>query len=346
MRSLFSKCLIRVMVVMVALMFISSCSNDSSSLEIDYDLVIYTHSEILPLATMIIPAFEEEYRCVVGLKAFPEPEDLLAQLIEEKDDPLADVVLGVDNGNIVWLLHNNITQPYRPSGMDSIDEDLHFDTSYNFIPYTYGYLAFLYNTERIQNPPENFGKLQDGSWNRHFLISDPRTSTNGLAFLLWSVSMFGELGYGHFWRSIKNNIFFISATWDQSYSMFISDEAPFLLGYTTTVAYLIENKDTYRYSYFIPGEGTYMYAEGVGVIKDSNSLSLAKQFVDFMLSIEVQQHVAKTRWLYPVSERVELPDSFKNLKVPENIINDRINNIFRASRVDRWVNRWTELMID
>lgn len=334
------------LLLIAAFTIISGCTGDDGFYEDDYDILIYTHSEIYPLASIIIPQFEGEYRCTVALEVFPEPEDVVEQLIQEKDEPRADVVLGIDNGSIVWLLHNRITNPYKPSGLDTIDEKLHFDRSYHFVPYCYGYLAFLYDTDVIQNPPENFGKLQDGSWSRHFLISDPRSSTNGLAFLLWSVSMFGELGYGHFWRSIKNNIFFVSPTWDQSYSMFIAQEAPFLLGHTTTVAYLIENKDTYRYSYFIPGEGAYMYTEGVGVIDGSGSLSLAKQFVDYMLSTEVQQYIPQTRWLYPVSERVELPASFKDLEKPESVINDRIGSIFRANRVDRWVNRWAELMLD
>jgi len=293
-----------------------------------------------------VSIFEERYDCEVEVELVDKAGDLITRLIEEKDDPQADIVIGINNGNFIWAMEHNLVQAYKAKEIDTIEEAYHFDLSYHFTPFNYAYYAILYDTYLVNNPPETFGKMQDGLWKNHLLISDARYSANGLGFLLWSVSMFGERGYGHFWRSIKNNVFFISSTWEQSFNMFLAGEAPFLLAYTTTPTYFIETENNYRYKTFIPHEGAYMFIEGVGIVEGSDNVPLAKEFIDFVISRDFQNHIAPTLWMYPVVDKAVVPPSFKDIMVPENVLNSNIRSNLRVSRINTWINQWTQIMVD
>lgn len=335
--------------VLSILLLNTGCTSDKQHIvpfEEGQSLLIYAHSGLQELLEINIPVFEAKFKCTVNVEYAEQPVDLIRRLIEEDEEPQADIIIGVDNGSYYLALENNVVIQYIPEGLSRVDEKYHFDRTGHISPFSYGYLAFIYDSFAIDSPPENFGKLQDGYWRDTILISDPRTSTNGLAFLLWSVAAFGERGYGHLLRSIKNNVLHISETWENSLSMFMAGEAPFFLGYTTTPAYFIEVENSLRYKSFIPEEGAYMYVEGVGIVNGSRSVSLAKNFVEFVVSREFQQHIASKRWLYPVIERGAIPPSYIDIDVPELIVNDRLRANITSGLIESWMERWAQLMID
>lgn len=334
---------------LLLILVITSCSNDrraSDFEETKYDLVLYSHQALAPLINKTIPIFEELHGCQLGIQFVDNSMDLVGKITEIINDQQVDIIIGIDNSNLAWAVNSNIAKPYKPKDISIIDDTYHYDNTYQFIPFSYGYYAFVYDSFIIDKPPDSFGRFQDGIWKDQILMSDPRTSSQGLGFLLWSLSLFGENGYGHFWRSMKNNIFFITPLWEQSYSMFLAGEAPFFVGYTTSPAFLNKNYADNRYKSVIPHEGAFMYFEGVGIASNTQNLELSQKFIDFVISSDFQNHIPNTRWLYPVNEKVKLPEIYSEIKIPDNITNDNISRIFRANRVNNWVDRWTQIMID
>lgn len=60
-----------------------------------------------------------------------------------------------------------------------------------FVPYDYGYFAFVYNKEKLKNP-RSLHELVDSSEPWKVIYQDPRTSTPGLGLLLWMQQVYGE----------------------------------------------------------------------------------------------------------------------------------------------------------
>ncbi len=312
-------------------------------------LKIYTYDSFVTwgLADLTIPVFEEQEGCRVVIESVGDAGNIVNRLIMEKRNPQADIVIGIDNTMMNRVLFEELLVSYRSEKLADIREVLHFDETYHLIPYDYGYFAFVYDTHEIENPPTTFGNIQDGIWKNKLVISDPRTSSPGLGLLFWTVAAFGENGYLHFWRSVKNNILTVTSSWDEAYSMFLAGEVPIVLSYSTSPAFHIELEGTDRYRAVIPIEGGFMQIEGAGIVRDTPNLLLAQKFIDFMLSIDFQNHIPETQWMYPVNDKVILPESFNDLPTPEIILNNELDlaNI-DTSTSDRWLTRWIEIMIE
>ena len=52
-----------------------------------------------------------------------------------------------------------------------------------FLPYDYGYFAFVYNKENLSRVPGSLKELVEDENGPSILIQDPRTSTPGLGLL-------------------------------------------------------------------------------------------------------------------------------------------------------------------
>ncbi len=311
------------------------------------ELTIYSYDSFVEswgIGPKIVPAFEKKFNCKVKLVGCGDAGQLLNKTIKEKANPIADVIVGIDNTFLEKALEESILTSYKPANLSHVKKSLIFDKTFSLSPYDYGYFAFVYNTEIVKNPPLTFGEMQDPKWEKKFIFIDPRTSSVGNGLLLWTVAAFGENGYGHFWQSVKKNILTTPASWDDSYNMFLAGEAPIVLSYSTSPAYHIENDSTYKYKAFIPKEGAFMQIEGSGVINNSKHPDLAKKFVNYMLSTEVQNLIPKTQWMYPVNSDVKLPKSFENLPQPTKTLNKRLSPKTIKENSEKWIKRWIKIM--
>lgn len=54
-----------------------------------------------------------------------------------------------------------------------------------FVPFDYGYFAFVYDKNKLKNPPQSLKELVESDQNWRVIYEDPRTSTPGLGLLLW-----------------------------------------------------------------------------------------------------------------------------------------------------------------
>ncbi|HAH02650.1 MAG TPA: thiamine ABC transporter substrate-binding protein, partial [Vibrio sp.] len=54
-----------------------------------------------------------------------------------------------------------------------------------FVPYDFGYFAFIYNKEKLANPPKSLKELVEQRDDLKVIYQDPRTSTPGQGMMLW-----------------------------------------------------------------------------------------------------------------------------------------------------------------
>ena len=195
---------------------------------------------------------------------------------------------------------------------------------------------------KLKNPPRSLEDLLKPDYRKKIILEDPRTSSPGLGFLLWTIAVYGE-NYLAYWERLMPNILTITEGWDSAYGLFTSGEAPMVLSYTISPAYHVEYENTTRYRAIIFKEGNYLQIEGMGIMKKSKNIKLSQKFIDFILTEDFQGEIPLTNWMFPVNPEVKLPDSFRYAPTPDKIL--YLNTFEIQENQKRWIDSWLKIVI-
>ena len=311
------------------------------------DLVVYTYdsfnSEWGP-GPVVFKRFEEHCGCTVKVIAPGDSGTVLSRTILEKANPKADVLLGVNNSEAYRSFQHNIWEPYRSPNLKHVASELQLDPQHRVTPFDHGYIAFVYDSETLPNPPQSLAALTDPSLKSKIVIESPRTSSPGLSFLHWTIAAYGEDGYLDYWNRLKPNLLTITDGWSAAYGMFTRGEVPIVLSYVTSPAYHLEYEKTERYKTVLFKEGMFRQIEFAGILKGAKHPERARQFIDFMLTAGFQDAIPLTNWMFPAAPHSPLPDSFRIVPKPEKHLTLDGGRI-EAKNAD-WLRAWSRTMAD
>ncbi|MDC7242265.1 MAG: thiamine ABC transporter substrate binding subunit [Spirochaetales bacterium] len=289
------------------------------------------------------PALAEVFTEQTGIEInFAAPGDavtVLSKTIMEKDNPQGDILIGPDNNLLARTLAEDILESYSPAALDEIAPELIFDDSHHLLPFDWGYFAVCYDADVMDNPPASLEDLTKPEYAKSLVVMDPRTSSPGFGFLLWTVAVYGD-DYLDYWKRLAPSILTITESWSNGYGLFTSGEAPMVLSYSTSPIYHKMWEDIDRYRALPFAEGNYLQVEGVGLIKGAANPEEAKMFIDFMLSEEGQMIIATTNIMMPVLDIDGLPEAFEMGFISENPLLLDIETV-EAGEGD-WVQSWVE----
>lgn len=280
-------------------------------------LTVYTYdsfvSEYGP-GPVIEERFEVECDCELELIAAGDGAALLGRVQLEGARSEADVVLGLDANLIARARETGLFAPY---GFDLPPLDLPVDwESELFVPFDWGWFAFVYDETRLAEPPASFEALLAAPEAVDIIIQDPRTSTPGLGLLMWVESIYGE-DSERVWEALEPRIVTVTKGWWEAYSAFLDGEAAMALSYTTSPAYhaMVEDDPTKKAAAF--AEGHYLQVEAAGRLAATDQPELADRFLRFVLSEDFQSAIPTTNWMYPaVTPEEGLPEAFEALHEP------------------------------
>ena len=255
--------------------------------------------------------FEATCGCDLQFVTAGDGAAILARLKLEGTASDADVVVGLDT----TLTENaSKTNLFAPHGL-TIANDLPVPFSDpDFIPFDWGWFAFVYDKTKLATPPKSFIELEKS--NLKIVIEDPRSSTPGLGLLMWIKAAYGA-DSAHIWEGLADHIVTVTPSWDQAYGLFLKGEADMVLSYTTSPAYhlIAEKDDTKAAAPF--DEGHYMQIEVAGMLASSKHPDLAKAFLTYLASDEAQAPIPTTNWMYPAKTPKDgLPKGFETLIKP------------------------------
>lgn len=291
-----------------------------------------------------LPDFGRENNCRIVIVPCNSTHTL-RNFLQSEDSLKADVLVGLDQLTMASLDNDTLFQDYQGKNRKLLDRELMIEKNYRFIPISYSQMAFIYNSEEISEPPATFGEMQDGIWQDKIIILDPRTSSLGNAMLIWSLALFGEHGYNHFWRSIKANIFQVAANWDDAYQLFLAGEAPLVLGLSTFPLFHVLSENNHIYKSFIPKEGGFKLIEGAVILARTAHPELSQSFIDLLLSADFQQEMISSRWMLPANGNVELPAEFQNLpRVSKDFTGEISYNQLRKQN-QLWIQKWEKTIL-
>nr|WP_232807890.1 thiamine ABC transporter substrate binding subunit [Serratia liquefaciens] len=279
-------------------------------------------------------AFEAQCECELKFVALEDGVSLLNRLRMEGKNSAADVVLGLDN-NLLQAAQQ--TGLFAPSDVDS--SKLNVPGGWQdktFVPYDYGYFAFVYNKEKLKNPPKSLHELVDSSQNWKVIYEDPRTSTPGLGLLLWMQKVYGDQAPAA-WQKLAKKTVTVTKGWSEAYGLFLKGEGDLVLSYTTSPAYHLieEKKDSYAAANF--SEGHYLQVEVAGKLKASKQPELAERFMQFMVSPAFQNAIPTGNWMYPVI-KTSLPAGFDQMTVPQTALQYSAEDV--AKQRSNWIRAW------
>ena len=279
-------------------------------------------------------AFEADCGCELKYVALEDGVSLLNRLRMEGKNSKADVVLGLDN-NLLQAAQQ--TGLFAKSGVNtdalSVPGGWHSDT---FVPFDYGYFAFVYDKNRLKNPPASLKELVESPTKWRVIYEDPRTSTPGLGLLLWMQKVYGDKAPDA-WQKLAAKTVTVTKGWSEAYGLFLKGEGDLVLSYTTSPAYHIieDKKDNYAAASF--AEGHYLQVEVAARTAAGKQPELAQKFLNFMLSPAFQKAIPTGNWMYPVSQ-VALPDGFSSLVKPAATLAYSAEEV--AANRQNWIRQW------
>ncbi|MFZ4213357.1 thiamine ABC transporter substrate binding subunit [Pantoea endophytica] len=279
-------------------------------------------------------AFEAQCDCELKYVALEDGVSLLNRVRMEGKNSKADVVLGLDN---------NLVQAAEKTGLfakSSIDtRSLKLPDGWNnqtFIPFDYGYFAFVYDKNKLKNPPKSLKELVESPEKWRVIYEDPRTSTPGLGLLLWMQKVYGD-NAADAWQKLAQKTVTVTKGWSEAYGLFLKGEGDLVLSYTTSPAYHIieEKKENYAAAEF--SEGHYLQVEVAAQLASSKQPKLAQQFMQFMVSPAFQQTIPTGNWMYPVIKS-DLPAGYQTLQVPAKALQFTPAEV--ADHRAAWISAW------
>lgn len=279
-------------------------------------LTVYTYDSFVAEwgpGPAVEQAFEADCACDLQFVATGDGAALLARLLLEGEATEADVVLGLDSSLTARAAASGLFAPRPPT-------DANFAvpiewTDPTFLPYDWGWFAFVYDKTKVDTVPADFEAL--AASDLKIVIEDPRSSTPGLGLLLWVKHSYGDRA-AEIWQGLADNIVTVTPGWSEAYGLFLEGEADMVLSYTTSPAYhlVAEGDDTKAAAPF--AEGHYLQVEVGAKLKSTKNDELADRFLAFVASEAFQSVIPGTNWMYPaVTPAAGLPKGFETLIQPQ-----------------------------
>ncbi|EGQ7675800.1 thiamine ABC transporter substrate binding subunit [Vibrio parahaemolyticus] len=309
----------------------------TSAFAAENTLTIYTYDSFAAdwgPGPKIEQAFEAKCGCDVNFVALDDGVSILNRLRLEGSNSKADIVLGLDNNLMAEAKKTGLLTEHNVDTANTVLPNGWSDTT--FVPYDYGYFAFVYNKEKLANPPKSMKELVETRDDLKVIYQDPRTSTPGQGLMLWMKSIYGD-DVTQAWQKLASKTVTVTKGWSEAYSMFLNGESDLVLSYTTSPAYhlIAENDSKFATANF--AEGHYMQVEVAAKVKGSKNSELADEFINFILSDEFQSAMPTGNWMYPVTD-VELPKGFETLSVPSKSLSFSADEVAKMRK--SWIREW------
>ncbi len=299
-------------------------------------LTIYTYDSFASdwgPGPKIKQAFEKECGCQIDFVPLEDGVAILNRLKLEGKHSKADLVIGMDES---MLPEARKSQLFADHGVDLAPLALPGGwQDATFLPFDYGYFAFVYDATKLKNPPKSLSELASRP-DLKIIYEDPRTSTPGQGLLLWVKQTQGDQAAA-LWQQLAKKTVTVTKGWSEAYGMFLKGEADLVLSYTTSPAYhrLAEQKQQYHAALF--DEGHYRQVEVAARLKSTQQPELAERFLKFMLSEQFQSLIPTGNWMYPVTG-VALPEGFNQNETPVKTLH--LDEAQIATQRKAWLQEW------
>ncbi len=317
-------------------------------------LTVMTHDSFA-VSEAVITAFELENNAALRFISSGDAGTSLNRAILSRDNPIADVLYGVDNNLLSRALEEDIFEPYNSPLLDQIPAEFQLDKLHRALPVDYGDVCLNYDIAYFQEhnlqPPATLEDLRLPKYRGLLVVENPAMSSPGLAFLLSTVSVFGQDGYLEYWQALVDNDLLVVNDWETAYYAEFTrwgGSRPIVVSYSSSppfeVLYAEEPIDSPPTAVITSPGTCYRQIEFVGILRGTHNRVLAEAWIDFMLSPTFQEDMPLQMYVFPVNPNAVLADAFVNfLSIPESPAS--LDPALVAEHRDDWLQAWTETVL-
>lgn len=281
---------------------------------------LLTHDSFA-LSEDVIAEFEQSSGITVELVSGGDAGSMVAGAILAAGAPTADVIFGVDNTLVTRALEAGVFEPYTSPEASALRPELADQTFEGRVtPIDFGDVCINIDDTWFAReglaPPRTLEDLADPTYANLLVVQDPGTSSPGLAFLLSTVSRYGD-EWPTYWERLSENGVKISGSWSDAYygdfTFGGGGDRPIVVSYATSppaeIVYA-EGEPPEKPSTSVMTDGCYRQIEYAGILAGSDQTEAAKQVIDWLLSPEVQADIPLNMFVFPARVGVELPAVF------------------------------------
>jgi thiamine transport system substrate-binding protein len=254
---------------------------------------------------------------------------LTNRLVLTKSSPIADVVFGIDNTFRAVADENEIIE----GGL--------VEVAFGDVCFNYDRLWF---EQRRITPPASWRDLTRPQFNSLTVVTNPLSSSPGLAFLATTVAAFGESNFEQYWAELRDNGVKVAAGWEEAYFTDFSSSSgdgdyPIVLSYCSSPAAEIRD-DGKSQTVALLDEG-FRQTEYIGTLAGAPNPEGAKALIDFLLSESFQNTMPGLMYVYPVNPNAVIPPEWEEFApAAKSTIGAGLDI---ANNREAWQTKWSAL---
>jgi thiamine transport system substrate-binding protein len=335
-----------------------STNGDRSALEDDEadlagtTLTLVTHDSF-DVSEDVLAAFTDDTGIEVTIAPAGDAGSTVNQAILTKDDPLGDVLFGVDNTFLSRALDEDLFLPYESPLLASVPDELVLDDQHRVTPIDVGDVCLNHDVAWFEDNdvdlPTDLADLTDPAYEGLLTVMNPATSSPGLAFLLATVERFGEDGYLDFWADLRENDVLVTEGWSEAYYAEFTThggDRPLIVSYASSppaeVFFAEEELDEAPTG--VIEASCFRQIEFAGILRGTEHEAAAQRLIDFLLDVPFQEDLPLTMFVFPANEDAELPEVFvEHAVVPSDPLQLDPQEIGEGR--ERWIEDWTATVL-
>lgn len=280
------------------------------------ELVVYT-SRAEALFKPVLEVFNAEYPNVKVTVVNGSNGELAAKILEEANNPVADVLINSDNLTMASLAAQGAFQPNHSAAVMAVSEDYRAEDG-SWTALTLRARVIMYNTNLVtpDELPTSVFDLTNPKWKGQVGAAD---STNGamMANLVAMRHLVGEPQTETFIKNlVANETKFFGGHTDVRKAVGAGE---LKLGFVNQYYYYLSLAEGAPVGIVWPDQGDgelglIVNSTNAGIVRGARHPELAQVFIDFMLSPRGQQVYAEKNYEYPVVKGVALAEGVPPLE--------------------------------
>ena len=319
------------------------------------ELTLLTHDSFA-VSENVLDTFVVETGIEVRILRGGDAGTMVNQAILTKENPLADVLFGVDNTFVSRALNEGIFEPYRPAGIEFISPELDLDPEGRVTPIDFGDVCLNFDRAWVDElglvPPAALADLTGPEYRGLLVVENPATSSPGLAFLMATVGVFGETGdytWLDFWADLVANDVLVTSGWEEAYySAFThyGGDRPLVVSYASSppAEVIFAEEPLSEAPTGVVTVGCFRQVEYAGILAGTDGMPGAELFMDFLLTLRFQEDIPLNMFVFPAHSRAALPPEFvEHTEVPSDPVT--LDPAVIDANREQWIQAWSEVVL-
>jgi len=335
----------RILALFVTLVITAAACSPPSN-----QVVLLTHSSFA-LSEETLASFTQETGIELVIRSGGDAGTMINQAILTKDNPIGDVIFGIDNTFLSRAIDNELFAPYEASDIASVSPNMRVPGDLA-TPIDFGDVCVNYDIAALEEagipPPRDLGDLTSEAYRDLLVVQDPALSSPGLAFLIATIAEYPD-GAGYDWKAYWSDLFdngvAVAADWTEAYTSRFSrsgGDRPLVVSYASSPPAEVLFGELAEAPTGVMTNGCFRQIEYAGVLAGTGNEEAAGLVIDFLLARATQEDIPLNMFVYPVNDQAELPEVFAEFStLPQNPVVTEPGTI--ETNRERWIQEWTAI---